>query len=207
MVMLIGLIALVAGPVLAGTPAAAADGDIPAGWFKAGSHPAEYDMGLDTATRHEGRASAFIRSRAAEPQGFGTLMQTAEAGEYRGKRVRFSGYVKSEKVDNGWSGLWLRVDGPQDSKTGSPVLSFDNMQERPIKGTQDWRKCDIVLDVPVESLTLNFGLLLRGGGQVWMDSLRFEVVSNDVPVTRETRPLVAPQNLEFDKSSPDAPKK
>ena len=52
--------------------------DLPAGWIKAGSHPAEYEMGIDTTTRHEGgKASGFIKATAAELHGFGTLMQMA----------------------------------------------------------------------------------------------------------------------------------
>src|ERR1700676_2755947 len=68
--------------------------DLPAGWIKAGSHPAEYEMGVDTTVRHTGTASGFVKATAIELHGFGTLMQMAAPGEYRGKRVRFSGYVR-----------------------------------------------------------------------------------------------------------------
>ena len=39
-----------------------------------------------------------------------------------GKKVRYSGYIKTEGVTRGYAGLWWRVDGP------SGVLAFDNMQ-------------------------------------------------------------------------------
>jgi hypothetical protein len=177
--------------------------EVPQGWFKAGNKPEEYDMGLDSETRHEGRASAFIKSTAAELHGFGTLMQTADASAYRGKRVRFSGFVKSEKVLDGWAGLWLRIDGAVDPNTRRPpALGFDNMQSRSIKGTTDWTRYEIVLDVPPEAETLNFGLLLDRDGKVWMDSLSFEVVGNDVKVTAAPPPARTPppppQNLAFD---------
>jgi hypothetical protein len=171
--------------------------DLPAGWIKAGSHPAEYDMGLDTTTRHDGgKASGFIKATATELHGFGTLMQMAAPGEYRGKRVRFSGYVKSENVQSGWAGLWFRLDGPNQGE----VLGFDNMQQRPIKGTTDWTRYEIVLDVPNTAAALAFGLLLNGNGQVWMDDLKFEVASSAVPLTGPFRgPRSAPQNLDFEK--------
>ena len=124
-------------------PVLALAADLPPGWFKAGSHPAEYEMGLDTSIRHEGKASAFVKATAPELHGFGTLMQTASPGDYRGKRVRFSGYVKSENVKSGWAGLWLRIDGPKQE-----MLGFDNMEPRAIKGTTDWTRYEIVLDVP-----------------------------------------------------------
>jgi hypothetical protein len=47
---------------------------------------------------------------------------------YLGKRVRFSAAVKTEDVQS-WAGLWMRVD------KGSQTVEFDNMQDRPLKGT------------------------------------------------------------------------
>lgn len=174
-------------------PVFAVAADLPAGWIKAGSHPAEYEMGLDTTIRHDGgKASGSVKATASELHGFGTLMQSAAPGEYRGKRVRFSGYVKSENVQSGWAGLWFRIDGPKPGET----LGFDNMQSRPIKGTTDWTRYEIVLNVPDTAAALAFGLLLSGNGQVWVDDLKFEVVSSTVPVTG---PRSGPQNLDFEK--------
>jgi hypothetical protein len=183
-------------------PGLRAYAEMPAGWFKAGSHPAEYDMGLDeTVHRNGGKASATVKSIAQTLNGFGTLMQMSQPGEYLGKRVRLSGYVKSDKVTN-WAGLWFRVDGPNNGPNPSS-LAFDNMQERPIKGTTDWARYEIVLDVPEAAQRLAFGILLAGGGQVWMDDLKFEVVPTTVKTTAipiaPSTPPAAPSNLDFEK--------
>ena len=177
-------------------PALAAFADLPAGWFKAGSHPAEYDMGLDESVRRDGKSSATVKSIAEKPQGFGTLMQMTQPGDYRGKRVRLSGFVKSDKV-TGWAGLWFRVDGPNPNVS----LAFDNMQDRAIKGTTDWARYELVLDVPNDAVRLAFGILLGGGGQVWMDDLKFEVVPATVKTTNMVPPPppAAPTNLNFEK--------
>jgi hypothetical protein len=75
--------------------------DLPAGWIKAGSAPAQYDMGVDRTTdRREGRTVAFIKGTADRYDGFGTLMQMASPGEFRGKRVRLSADVKSEGIES-----------------------------------------------------------------------------------------------------------
>jgi hypothetical protein len=182
-------------------PALAAFADLPAGWFKAGSHPAEYDMGLDESVKRDGKSSATVKFTAQSANGFGTLMQMTQPGEYRGKRVRLSGYVKSDKVTQ-WAGLWFRVDGPNQGATPTS-LAFDNMQDRAIKGTTDWTRYEIVLDVPEAAQRLAFGILLAGAGQVWMDDLRFEVVPATVrttgtPVPPPTPPA-APTNLNFEK--------
>ena len=154
--------------------------ETPKGWFKAGSKPGDYAMTVDRETVHGGKASARVASTVAAPGGFGTLMQTFKADSFLGKRVRFTGYVRSEDVAD-WAGLWMRVDGPR----GEP-LAFDNMQKRAIKGTGDWTKYEIVLDVPQSAAQIAFGLLLTGKGSVWMDDLGFEAVGTDVPTTGES---------------------
>ncbi|HYV86887.1 MAG TPA: hypothetical protein VFB49_13320 [Patescibacteria group bacterium] len=167
--------------------------ELPAGWIRAGSHPGEYDMGVDRTNRRAGRAIAFVKGKAAEFHGFGTLMQSATAGDYRGKRVRFSADVRSEKVQSGWAGLWFRIDGARPGET----LGFDNMQDRPLLGTTGWKRVEIVLDVPESAVGMAFGILLTGDGEVWMDNLKFEVVQRDVtPTGFSSGP---PRNLDFEK--------
>jgi hypothetical protein len=157
--------------------------DLPAGWLRAGDHPAEYEMGMDPKGGKAGKICAFIRGRAADPQGFGTLMQMFDPGEYLGKRLRLSAAVKSAGITK-WAGLWMRIDGTTPPGAQMPTtLGFDNMQGRPITGTADWTTHAIVLDVPAEARGIAFGILLSGPGQAWMDDLRLEAVGPDVPVT------------------------
>jgi len=85
--------------LLAGLAVAAggstARAQVPKGWYAAGIHPKEYEMTVDRATKHGGSASATIRYKEDDPAtGFGTLMQTFKADEFRGKRRRLTGYVK-----------------------------------------------------------------------------------------------------------------
>jgi hypothetical protein len=168
------VIVLLSTGALAGS--AAEETAVPTGWSVAGSHPAEYEMGLDRVTRRSGKSSAVLRGRTPTAAGFGTLMQQLDAADYRGRRVRLSGFSKAVAVA-GWAGLWMRVDGPQG------VLAFDNMQSRPIKGTADWKRCEVVLDVPNAAGAISFGLLLSGPGEVWFDDLQVEAVDGTVPVT------------------------
>jgi hypothetical protein len=167
----------------------------PEGWFAAGSRPKDYRMAIDRTVARSGHASATMQSIAAKPAGFGTLMQMCKADSYRGKRVRLTGYVRSQDV-TGWAGLWFRIDGPR-----AEPLGFDNMEQRAIKGTSDWTQYQIVLDVPESAQELAFGILLTGAGQVWMDDLSFEVVGAEVPTTgaktTETT-LPEPTNLNFE---------
>jgi hypothetical protein len=84
----------------------------------------------------------------------------------------------SEEGVEGWGGIWMRVDD-----VDKPGTSFDNMQNRPAKGTADWTPYAIVLDVSDNAAGIYFGTLTSGKGQLWITDLRFEVVGTDVPVT------------------------
>jgi hypothetical protein len=79
--------------------------------------------------------------------------------------------------------------------------AFDNMQERPISGTADWRLHRIVLEVPETAEMIFFGVLLEGPGRTWLDDVEFEAVSEDIPTTGAgiTTPVIPerPVNLDF----------
>lgn len=173
-------------------PSTKQSSNLPKGWFPAGSHPGDYMMAVDKVVVHSGASSATIKSIVPEPKGFGTLMQQCTPGDYKEKRVRLSSYIKSKDV-TGWAGLWFRVDGGK-----ARSLSFDNMQDRPIKGTNDWTRCENVLDVPKESTNLAYGVLLSGGGQVWFDDVNFEIVDKSVPTTDVRGGNLKPSNLKFE---------
>ncbi len=173
----------------------------PRDWLGGGK---DYELATDTEVKHGGKQSGVVRSTADPPAAFGTLTQGCEAAKYRGKRVRLSGWIKSEGVE-GWSGLWMRIDSKE--KGG---LAFDNMNGRAIKGTSDWAQFQVVLDVPDTAEQLFYGCLLAGKGKVWVDDLSIEAVGADVPVTdlkptasdRGDNPLPAvpadPANLDFE---------
>lgn len=169
---------------------------MPTGWLRAGTAPNDYHMGIDREESHSGTSSGYVMARVEKSQGFGTLMQAFKADSYRGKRMRLAAYLKVEAVQV-WAGLWMRVDGP----TGTS-LAFDNMQDRPVRGTQDWRRYEIVLDIPEESVNIAFGFLLAGPGTAWADDFELDEVGPDVPVTdlrKKMRPLPdAPVNLDFE---------
>lgn len=173
--------------------------DIPTGWFAAGSKPKSYEMGIDKGNGKDGGNAATIKSVDKVIYGFGTLMQQCKPNKYLGKRIKMTGYIKSENV-GGWAGLWLRVD----QANSKEPLSFDNMVNRAIKGTSDWTKYEIVLDVPENASLIAYGALLDGTGQIWFDKITFEIVDNSVETTDslKSKPSATqsePTNLDFEK--------
>ena len=171
--------------------------EIPKGWFEAGTSKTSYKMGIDVGSGQSGNNAATIKSKSNKINGFGTLMQNSLPNSFLGKRVKMSGYVKSENVAN-WAGLWLRID----QKDTEYAISFDNMKNRPIKGTTEWKKYKIVLDIPLDATNMAYGALLSGVGQIWFDNISFEVVNDTIEVTSESKqnfmPLSEPSNLNFE---------
>jgi len=174
--------------------------DLPNGWIIAGSEPTKYEMGIDKGSGQDGKNAGTIKSIEKSIDGFGTLMQQCRPVMYAGKKIKMSAIVKSTKVE-GWAGLWLRID-----QSGSTQpLSFDNMQDRPIKGTTDWKKYEIVLDVPSNASNIAFGALLAGTGQIWFDNITFEIVGDAEKVTgspnlmKQSSIQDVPTNLNFEK--------
>jgi hypothetical protein len=94
----------------------------------------------------------------------------------------------------GWAGLWMRVDGQR----SRPSLAFDNMQDRPVRGSTDWKRYEVVLDVADEATGVALGILLDGTGAVWMSDVKVETVDKTVATTGGANRLHdEPVNLDF----------
>lgn len=185
---------IVTGLLLFATSMALCAYDLPKGWHKAGSDPKKYEMGIDKGAGENGKNVATIKSIVKHTSGFGTLMQQSTPDKYKGKRVRMTGYMKSENVAE-WAGFWFRVDQAGTDER----LAFDNMQNRAIKGNSDWQKYEVVLDVSEKASNIAYGALLVGTGQIWFDNINFEIVDNSVPVTGQIFATQdGPVNLDFE---------
>lgn len=165
------------------------DPKLPQPWFKNGAPPAaeQCEAGVDAQIEARGTRNITLKCEA-EHDGFVGVMQNFGAEKYRGQRIRFSALIKAESVE-GWGGIWMRVDD-----VNKPSTAFDNMSQRPVKGTADWTPYAIVLDVSDNAAGIFFGTLMSGKGQLWITDLRFEVVGTDVPVTGR-RMTDSPGNL------------
>lgn len=181
--------------------AVAQDKKTPKGWMYCAEHESDYDTFIDKKESHSGKSCASLRSIVNKPRPFGNLMQYIEAKNYVGKRLKMSAWVKTE-ITTGSGQLWVRVDGDWESSAAEDNGTFDNMDDRPIRGTTDWKKYDLVVQVPAKSTGIAFGLMLIGKGQLWIDDVSFEEVGQDVPLTGKyahgTGYPAKPVNLNFE---------
>ncbi|MFI3686041.1 helix-turn-helix transcriptional regulator [Vagococcus fluvialis] len=165
------------------------------GWLISGNNFDKYEVAIDNKYFHSGMRSVKIsREDSLYTEDFATVMQQVSAKNYINKRVRVSAYLKSKDID-GWGGIWFRVDGKEYKQ-----LKFDNMQNRPVVGTNDWNYYASVLNIDKEAEVLNFGFLLQGEGELWADDFCLEVVPETIPTTDfekfDSYPE-EPQNLSF----------
>jgi hypothetical protein len=203
------MIVTVAAGALLCAVAFAQTAEIPGWSFSRGSG---YDVALDSDVRHGGARSAVIGCAVGRCPGFAMLTQTIRAEPFRGQRLRLSGLVKAANVRR--ANLWMRVDG------AGAVLAFDDMEKRRARGTFDWRRQQIVLDVPDFAYAINYGLILDGDGEAWVDDLALEPVEKTVKVTNTLRVasavrsgmspahsgtlLATPANMDFEQVAPPA---
>lgn len=121
---------------------------------------------VDKNIAYKGVSSVRIVCNAKDSAGFASIYQIFSPEKYLGKRVRLSGFVKTKDIKD-WAGLLMQVDD------GEHLLGFDAMESRPVKGTQDWKKCSVVLDVPPSSKKIKIGFLQAGSGTSWLSNLAF----------------------------------
>lgn len=179
-------------------PAVAVSG-FPPGWGGGGLGVQDYEFGTAAIAGATGRQAAYVKARpGAATGGFGTMTQCIRADNYLGKRLRFSARLRSVAAVS--EQLWMRVDGaPRVEGEMAQMLRFYNMGDHPVRGTTDWQRYDVVLDVPPEARMICYGFFLAGGrGEAWADGLSLETVGTNVPLSPSMVTPKAPVNLNFE---------
>lgn len=161
--------------------------NLPAGWLQTGD--ARTCEGQVVPASGAPTAKVFSLNCKVGGEGFSTLMQQISSADYAGKRVRLSAQVRGDQL-GAWGGLWMRADSGQ--RFGS---AFDNMQDRPLRGSFGWQTAEVVLDIPADATGLSFGFLLSGAGQLQATAFNLEVVSAGTPTTgkRDAQPVLPRQ--------------
>jgi hypothetical protein len=101
----------------------------------------------------------------SESIGFGTLVTSIRAREYQGKEIKLTAMVKAIKKSKSGGQLWVRVD--DDTR----ILSYKDMRNNPIRNNQ-WKKYEITSRIDSLGEQLMFGCLLKGQGEILVDSFQ-----------------------------------
>lgn len=145
-----------------------------------------YTMGLDSQVQFQGQSSLSVQSLPENPlkgKSHGAMMKYAYG--YEGRRVRFTGWMRSADVE-GWAGAFLRVE-PEGMKRLFAArhqpedLPFGAGESSAIGG---WTQVSLVADVPnTPGTVLSMGAMVVGQGKVWLSAMQFEEVGREVPLT------------------------
>jgi erythromycin esterase len=136
------------------------------GWFVGG----EFNISLDSSECSNGGQSLCFRSiGGAEPVLPGFAAARLPVHPFRGKRIRFSGALKTTNTTVPFS-LWLRADA------GDDPAAFSQLSRRGPKGATGWKRYSVELDVPMVTTTLYMGAVFQGEGSAWLDDLAIDVL-------------------------------
>ncbi len=155
------------------TRAAIFPDSIPKGWRGSIANLPEAAMGIDTTVKHSGKASGFVQCQPLLKSGFGSLMQSVAADDYRNKRVRLTVYVKTKDAE--LVQIFMSVH------SSDSAIAYGNSLNESIHENSDWTFCHVTLDIPENSRNIDFGVVLTGQGVVWVDDYKLEIVDESVP--------------------------
>src|SRR5699024_6342553 len=166
--------------------------DFPTGWEVLGDD--QYQIHLDSTTVKSGKYAVVIENNT-NVSGF-KMLSINLPDNYQGKEIRLKGSLKTENVQNGYAGLWMRID---------PGVAVEDMSEQGITGTTDWKEYEISLPLhPEKTEQIALGGLLVGKGKMWLDNLQIyidgkNISKEKVKIYHQEYP--ADKDREFDKGS------
>jgi len=160
----------------------------PTDWNTFGN--SSYTTALDSTIFQSGTKSAMISYNGNSPDYKAWAYEIP--AKYQGKKIKLTGYLKTENVTDGYAGLWIRID---------PNVSFENMSKRGITGTTDWKKYEITVDYSPEATKIAIGGILEGKGKMWIDNL--EITIDGKPLNKATLKVLLPaeKDTAFDNGS------
>jgi len=147
-------------------------GDNPEGWAPhQHAGPTAYSFTLDRSTKHSGETSMRIRN--LRPEVYGSITQSIPAAPYLGKTLRFSVWLRTDRVV---ANVYGKGATPvlQAIASGSPVASA-SYEVAAIAGTNEWIRREVVIDIPRFADAVEFGVMLTGTGVVWLDDAALDV--------------------------------
>ena len=125
----------------------------------------KYSIEIDTIVFQNGKNSVSVEFKDGTPNYKGWAYTVPAI--YQGNKIKLTGYIKTENVTDGYGGLWMRID---------PSVGYGNMNNRGVKGTTNWKKYEIELDLkPSQAKKIVVGGMLVGRGKMWIDNFEITI--------------------------------
>jgi hypothetical protein len=177
-------------------------------WKELGSVPEWTPYSKGKLRAHMATGAEFHRKPVLELVGtkhqFDGIFQLFKAGPYLRKKLMVSAWLKTtdvlEEADMAVTVL----------NASHAVIARDDLDEektnRSIKGTRDWAKREMVLEVPSNADRISIGLGIEGSGTMEVCGVEIHVVDSSVPTTQNVaKPMTSEQRKYLD-SLPSSPR-
>jgi hypothetical protein len=186
---------------------------VPKDWLLRGSAPQNYDLRSERAEVFANQMSVVMiaHDKDVARSQFASLMQTAVAAPWLGKRIEFAVNVKAARFQN-WE-VWVRA-----TDSSNVVIAYDEWGVAASK--LEWRRGAAVIDVPWSAAAIAYGVNFHGSGKMYVDDTHLNVLDKGLPaplhnlpaklgvvVQDESQdgPLPMPSNLDFEDAAPADP--
>jgi C-terminal processing protease CtpA/Prc len=127
------------------------------------------NVGLDIKYFSSEIKNIYIPTRRREAP----AIQIINATPLRGKKVRFSAYVKTNLYPpDGQAQLWLAADRGDDK-----IAVMETSANNPIV-SKSWEKYSIEADIPKDASIIRLALVMLGDGKIWFDNPELNIVDN-----------------------------
>lgn len=146
------------------------------GWTFSGTPG--YEIRIDSVIKEKGKYSLNIRGNGGLPEY--KIARIVINPPMSGDTLVLSGYIKTRNVSEA-AVLWMQTNGYD-----GQILAIDNMRNRKVTGTNDWKK--YILKLPYntkDTKKITLGALLVGKGQIWIDNFSLTIDGKsiaDVPL-------------------------
>ena len=152
---------------------AAVMAETPEGWNMKG--PSSYESGVDNSIYLSSPQSFYLRSTASKSYPSGELFQVFSAGQYAGKRVKLTGFVKGNLTHAIAFGIVVWRGSEHAIMAGEESLHSGETY-------YSWTQLTTVIDVPIDSNKISIFFRMWNKGEAWLDDIKLEIVNKSTPL-------------------------
>ncbi|MBL7127945.1 MAG: hypothetical protein ISS16_03060 [Ignavibacteria bacterium] len=136
------------------------------------SYNQSYDIQLDDKIFYKGNKSLRLQYLNDNIDGLSKIYLPLYY--IRGSDLKFTGYIKTENVENGYAGFRINI---YDAKANNKEL---RMKEAGATGTNDWKEYSIETFISDSVRSVSIGVELTGSGTAWFDGLEMYIDGDKV---------------------------
>jgi hypothetical protein len=149
---------------------------LPKAWTKSGTWAGSYTMEIKANEGINESKAIVLESVGKDIYGSGAVIQTINARNYLGKRVKLSAFIRTENVKD----FACLILSPQNKIDDFWNNSFNNSDDKKtfLQGNHAFKKIESYLNVNDNAGNLVIGAMIKGEGKIWIDNINLEIIEN-----------------------------